>query len=118
MEAESNIAEQFAKYCGKLDYADFFTDPVAKECISSSKEMFFRVKAKDKIRVLSSISSTVVVYSLLIYKLYGASPEFQNRINSSKELRANFKAMKSFLDANDGEKIAEAYVEKVDGYLS
>ena len=118
MEAENNSAEQFARYREKLDYADFFTDSVAKGYVSSMNQLFFSVPAESKMQILSHMSSLVVVYSLIVYKLYGVNPELQRQIDSSKELGANFKAIREFLDANGGEKIADSYIEKIDEYIS
>ncbi|MCX6772100.1 MAG: hypothetical protein NTX79_08710 [Candidatus Micrarchaeota archaeon] len=85
------------------DYAGWFTDHIAKDCIAflpwkygstkDPQERFVLAMQADKARQL---------YSMLVYYAYPNRPEFREKIDSDRELSANFKMVKEWLDRNQG----------------
>ncbi len=112
-------AESFAgDSLTKIPYKSFFTDAVSKGYLSAMQIAFYEASSPEKASIIEQLSSLMTVYSLLVYKLYSSSPAFRKEIDSSSELKSNFKSVKEMLDANRGEKLADEFIARVDSIVS
>lgn len=97
-----------------MNYADWFSNAVARDYLDSFPIRFRNAKTRQERRKIEEeAGAATVAYSIMVYKLYLIKPDFRKSIDSSPERRVNFAAMKSFLDSQNGEKIADACVDSI-----
>ena len=85
-----------------------FSDLMANDYLEDAQRRFDSAKgAREKKAVAREVSTLFGVYGALVYIVYPDSAEFRQGIDSDKELSANFKRIKAWLERHDGKKKSE-----------
>ena len=92
-----------------------FSDLMANDYLEDAQRRFDSAKgAREKKAVAREVSTLFGVYGALVYIVYPDSAEFRQGIDSDKELSANFKRIKAWLENHDGKKRAEEFRGKLE----
>ena len=115
--AGKGIAEEVSvnKANGKVfDYRLLFTNEISGYCFNTLKERAGTAKnPAEKEDVENEIHTFLMVYSVVIYRLYPKMDWLKKEIDSDKILSNNFSKIKKWLDYNNGEGMAKHFVSIV-----
>lgn len=99
------------------DYAQWFSNHLAKEYAGSLPYSFKKVNLGEKREIYQEALGMVALYSLLVYRYYPENETFRKEVDSSQELKANFGLIKAWLDKNDGKTIADQFISSLESVL-
>lgn len=97
-----------------FDYRVFFTNEVCSAYLELLPSKASSEKSQPAQNELSEcVRAAGAIYATLIYEIYPAKPKFKDEIDSSPELRKNFKRAKQWVDKNGYDGLADALSEKI-----
>ena len=97
-----------------FDYRLLFTNEISGYCFNTLKEQLGVAKTQaEKKDAELEIHTFLMVYSVVIYKLYPKIEWLKKEIDSDTVLSNNFSKIKTWLDYNDGDGMAKHFVSIV-----
>jgi hypothetical protein len=96
------------------DYEMWFSNRLSQKYVGAFP-LRYNLAVCDEQRqdIAREASSVLSIYSVLVYYVHPNSKEMQKGLEASRELSANFKLVKGWLEANGGKRIADEFLENV-----